>query len=112
MASRFKVSYHPAAAHELALLVGARGDVRAVVNVVEKLTELGPRLGPPHAAQLKGASAAGLFELRPRRGNSDWRLICCRAGHGFVVLAVTRHAGFAKAVLAASQRLIETESDT
>lgn len=107
VASKFKVSYHPAAAHDLALLVGARAEVRAVMNVVAKLAELGPRLGPPHAAQLKGAAAAGLFELRPRRGNSDWRLICCRDGEDFAVLAVTRHAGFTAAVNSASQRMLE-----
>lgn len=51
-------------------------------------------LPPPHMKPLQGQAAAGLRELRPRRGNSDWRALYRRCGSLYVVLSIDRHANF------------------
>jgi hypothetical protein len=66
--------------------VKSRGDRKAVFSVVEKLQVLGPDLPPPHVKSLSGE--ADLLELRPKQGASAVRLIFCRTGRRFVVLAV------------------------
>lgn len=84
--------------------VKGRGDRRAVVNVVRKLKELGPDLPAPHAKSLAGE--ADLFELRPRQGACEVRLIYARFGAGFLVLAVAvKKPKFGRMVLAARVRL-------
>jgi hypothetical protein len=84
--------------------VKSRGDRKAVFNVVQKLKDLGPDLPSPHMKSLKGES--DLFELRPRQGACEARLIYARLGGRFVVLAVAaKKKGFERAVAEAKQRL-------
>src|SRR3954454_6121815 len=84
--------------------VKSRGDRKAVFNVVQKLKDLGPDLPSPHMKSLKGE--ADLFELRPRQGACEARLIYARLGGRFVVLAVAaKKKGFGRTVAAASDRL-------
>jgi len=66
--------------------VKGRGERRAVFNALDKLRSLGPSLPSPHAKSLKGEPR--ILELRPRQGNSPVRVLYCRIGGGFVVLAV------------------------
>jgi hypothetical protein len=83
--------------------VKARGDRKAVFNVVQKLRDLGPDLPSPHMKSLKGE--ADLFELRPRQGACEARLIYVRLGGRFVVLAVAgKKKSFDRAVAEAKQR--------
>jgi hypothetical protein len=65
--------------------VKAKSERKATLNAIDKLMELGPALGPPHAKSLKGQ--ADLFELRPRQGSSKTRPIYAREGHHYIVLA-------------------------
>lgn len=84
--------------------VRSRGDRKAVFNVVQKLKDLGPDLPSPHMKSLKGES--DLFELRPRQGACEPRLIYARLGGRFMVLAVAaKKKGFERAVVEAKQRL-------
>jgi len=84
--------------------VKSRGDRKAVFNVVQKLSDLGPALPSPHMKSLKGE--ADLFELRPRQGACQARAIYARLGSRFVVLAVAaKKKDFEKAVGAATGRL-------
>ena len=84
--------------------VKGRGDRKAVANVVRKLSELGPDLASPHAKSLKGE--ADLFELRPKQGACEARLIYARFGWGYLILAVAAKKGnFERAILAARGRL-------
>lgn len=84
--------------------VKARGDRKAVFNVVQKLRDLGPDLPSPHMKSLKGE--ANLFELRPKQGACEARPIYARFGDRFVVLAVAaKKKDFDRAVVAASDRL-------
>lgn len=63
--------YLPAAEGERDKL---RGNERAALhNAVRKLEEIGPDLPYPHSSDARGA--AGLRELRPRRGSSPWRAL-------------------------------------
>lgn len=83
--------------------VKSRGDRKAVFNVVQKLKDLGPELPSPHMKSLKGE--ADLFELRPRQGACEARLIYARLGGRFVVLAVAaKKKGFERAVAEAKRR--------
>ena len=52
-----------------------------------------------------GEAAAGLRELRPRRGSSDWRALYRRCGSLYVVLAVDRHENFSALVARAHARV-------
>jgi hypothetical protein len=84
--------------------VKSRGDRKAVFNVVQKLKDLGPDLPSPHMKSLKGE--ADLFELRPRQGACEARLVYARLGGRFVVLAAAaKKKGFERAVAEAKQRL-------
>ena len=83
--------------------VKGRGDRKAVFNVVQKLQELGPDLPPPHAKSLKGE--VDLFELRPKQGACETRLIYVRIGRRFLVLALAaRKNGFERSVSMARER--------
>jgi hypothetical protein len=68
--------------------ITAKEERKAILNVVDKLRQLGPALVPPHSKSLKGES--GLFELRPRQGSSASRPICKRLGDCFIILAVSK----------------------
>jgi hypothetical protein len=84
--------------------VKARGDRKAVFNVVQKLKDLGPDLPSPHMKSLKGE--ADLFELRPKQGACEARPIYVRLGQRFVVLAVAaKKKDFDRALVEASKRL-------
>jgi len=51
-------------------------DLVGVLNAVDKLRQLGPRLAPPHMKPLQGEP--DLLELRPRQGQSPMRVIYAR----------------------------------
>lgn len=94
-----------AAAQELAMAVKSKEEKRAIFNAVDKLEALGEQLAPPHMKPLGGADAAGLRELRPRQGKSDWRPIYARIGEkAYVILAVGKHDEFEKLVARAQAR--------
>jgi hypothetical protein len=85
------------------------------LNAEEKLVALGLQLGYPHTSAVR-ASARGLRELRPRRGNSPWRALYGRIGDCFVIAAIAPEAEknprrFNAAVIAAEQRLNEIVED-
>jgi hypothetical protein len=83
--------------------VKSRGDRKAVFNAVQKLKDVGPDLPSPHMKSLK--SEADLFELRPKQGACEARLIYVRVGQRFVVLAVAaKKKAFDRAVAAANVR--------
>lgn len=96
------VIYDPDAVNELVTLVKSKEEYRALINAVLKLRNLGERLEPPHMKLLKGNTASGLRELRPKQGRSDWRAIYRRAGSVYVILAIDRHANF-KSLIARAQ---------
>lgn len=84
--------------------VKSREDRRAVFNVVRKLKDVGPALPSPHMKSLRGE--ADLFELRPKRGVCEARLVYARLGQAFVVLAIAgRKKDFSRAVIVANHRL-------
>ena len=84
--------------------VKSRGDRKAVFNVVQKLKDLGPDLPSPHMKSLKGE--ADLFELRPRQGACEVRLIYARLGSRFMVLAVAaKKRDFDRSIAEAANRL-------
>jgi hypothetical protein len=87
------VVYDPDAVLEL-LNVKSKVEHRALINAVEKLREIGDQLAPPHMKRLRGNAASGLCELRPRRGDSDWRAIYRRVGEFYTILAIDRHKNF------------------
>jgi hypothetical protein len=97
-----RVIYDPDAVVEL-LAMKSREEHRALLNAVRKLGELGEQLGPPHMKPLKGGHAA-LRELRPRQGQSDWRVIYRRAGDFYAILAIDRHKNFAALIERAQAR--------
>lgn len=70
-----------AAVIDLAKDIKSSQEVKAILNVIDKLRQLGPQLVPPHAKSLKGQT--DLFELRPRQGSSPCRPIytCRRVLH-------------------------------
>jgi hypothetical protein len=83
--------------------VKSRSDRKAIVNVLEKLAQFGPRLAPPHMKSLQGEP--GLLELRPKRGASPVRLIYVRYEDRFVVLsAAPSKAVLARAIIDARAR--------
>jgi hypothetical protein len=86
------------------MAVKSKAEQKAIFNAVDKLRELGERLPPPRMKPLQGPTAAGLRELRPRRGNSDWRALYRRCRPLYVVLAVDRHANFVALVARAHVR--------
>lgn len=102
------VVYDADAAIELAAAVKSKEERKAIFNAVDKLRQLGDRLAPPHMKPLQGA--AGLCELRPRQGRSDWRPVYARRGAVFVVLAIDRHDNFDALVARAKQRAAQYPS--
>jgi Phage derived protein Gp49-like (DUF891) len=94
------VIYDPDAVAEFVTAVKSKEDHRSILNAVLKLRELGERLEPPHSKTLQGA--AGLRELRPKQGRSDWRAVYCRSGSIYVIVAVDRHKNF-EAMIARSR---------
>lgn len=98
------VIYDPDAVIEFVMAVKSKEERKAIFSAVDKLRELGERLPPPHMKPLRGEAAAGLRELRPRRGSSDWRALYRRCGSLYVVLAVDRHENFSALVARAHLR--------
>jgi hypothetical protein len=71
--------------------VKAKDERRAVFTAVDKLRQLGPKLGSPHVKSLSGEP--DLFELRPRGGSSKTRPIFIRQDEGYLIVAIaTDHA--------------------
>jgi len=69
------LSIHPTCSCELdGLLAISPREHRAMVNALGKLEAARLGLGYPHASALRG-TGRGLRELRPRRGDSPWRLV-------------------------------------
>ncbi len=66
--------------------VKSREERKAVFNVVDKLTQLRPRLVPPHIKSLAGER--DLFELRPRHGRTKGRPLVVRRGDGYLIVSV------------------------
>jgi hypothetical protein len=85
----------------------------AVNNAVEKLKALGTRLPEPHCKSVEGSD--GLWELRPRGGNSPVRPIYKRTGaEEFTIAAVapdgqTNRREFGQACERAAERLASRE---
>ncbi|MFM9124707.1 MAG: type II toxin-antitoxin system RelE/ParE family toxin [Actinomycetota bacterium] len=104
-----QIVIHPTCRAELVAL--ARQDQREAValrHARRKLALFGSNLGHPHTSAVRGA-AGGLRELRPRAGNSPWRLLYM-PGRPIRVLALAPEAqrnprGFRRAVEAARVRL-------
>ncbi len=63
-----------------------RAERRAILTATDKLRQLGPDLGMPHAKSLSGEP--DLSELRPRQGQSATRPIFVRRGDQYVVMAI------------------------
>jgi hypothetical protein len=107
------VLYHSDAATELGE-IPSRNERKAIYTAIGKLKELGPTLGNPHSSDVKGADR--LRELRPRAGNSPWRVFYRQIGMTFVVGAVGPEAdvdptGFKRAVKLAGERLDDMKED-
>jgi hypothetical protein len=101
---------HDAAAAQEIVAIKSTGEIKALPTAVEKLRALGEQLVPPHMKPLGGEGAAGLRELRPRQGRSDWRPIYMRIGkRAYVILAVGRHDEFEKLVARAQDRARQYE---
>ena len=66
--------------------VKGKEERKALLTAVDKLRQLGPKLGPPHVKSLKGE--ADLYELRPRQGSSKCRPIFVRRERGCLVVAI------------------------
>jgi phage-related protein len=99
------VKYDAAAAQELVVAVKSKEGRRAIFNAIDKLEALGEQLAPPHMKPLGGEGAAGLRELRPRQGRSDWRPVYTRIGErAYVILAVGKHDEFEKLLARAQAR--------
>ena len=99
------VTCDSAALKEMLLAIKSKEEKRALLNAIDKLEALGEQLAPPHMKPLGGADAAGLRELRPRQGRSDWRPIYIRISEtAYVILAVGRHDEFEKLIARAQAR--------
>ena len=97
---------------ELAMAVKSKEERKAIFNAVDKLRQLGEQLAPPHMKPLKGHEAAGLRELRPRQGRSDWRPLYIRRSRGYVILAIDRHDNFDALVARAQRRAAQYDEPT
>ncbi len=95
--------FDPAAAGELANIKDG-GEVKAIMNVVDKLAALGLRLGYPHSSSVEGEAGEGLRELRPRAGSSAFRPIYRRFGGYWVILAIAHKGTYDRAVADAQAR--------
>jgi hypothetical protein len=103
---------HPEAQAELDDL--PRREYNAMINVIDKLQELGPKLVPPHTKRILGQ--ADLHELRPRAGHSPWRAFYRLVGDVYVIAAIGPDAQhkprrFIRTVIAAEERLKDLEED-
>ena len=88
----YEVLWHSAADAERAAISDV-AERAAIQHANTKLEAVGPDLGAPHSSAIKGASGAGLRELRPHAGRSRWRPIYKRVSkRGFVILAVAPEA--------------------
>jgi phage-related protein len=104
------VTCDAAALKEMLIAVKSKEEKKALLNVIDKLEALGEQLAPPHMKPLGGEGAAGLRELRPRQGRSDWRAIYKRIGEkAYVILAVVKHDEFEKLVARAQARSRQCE---
>lgn len=89
----------------------------AIVNVVEKLRQLGPKLRYPHSSRVKGEHGKGLRELRPRAGRSPWRALYRQMKpDAFVIAAIAPEAEqnerlFRRGAKNAQERLSRLEVD-
>ncbi len=97
------VVFHLAAEAELEHLPAK--ERAAMLNAVEKLRAIGPRLDYPHTSHVDGA----VRELRPRQGRSPWRGFYAQVGQILWVLAVGPEAeqdsrGFRRATEDAERR--------
>lgn len=86
--STFSVVFDSDAALVDLSAIKSKEERKAILNVVDKLRQLGPQLMPPHAKSLKGEP--GLYELRPRQGSAAARPIFMRAGDDYIVLAISK----------------------
>ncbi|MGH3545480.1 MAG: type II toxin-antitoxin system RelE/ParE family toxin [Mycobacteriales bacterium] len=112
-AQSWEVAFHQQAHSEYSDL--SDRERKALNSAVAKLVAFGPALPYPHSSAV--VAAAGLRELRPRRGRSRWRAFYQRVGDVMVIAAVGPEAqvnqrGFAKAVAAAKIRLAELEANS
>jgi hypothetical protein len=112
----FEVLYLPDAEAELNAIEDRKERV-AVVNAVEKLKRLGPRLRYPHSSQVKGPDGKRLRELRPRAGRSPWRALYRQVtADTFVIAALVPEAAhnerlFRRGAKNAQKRLSQIELD-
>jgi hypothetical protein len=110
------VLYLPDAEAELNAIEDRKERV-AVVNAVEKLKRLGPRLRHPHSSQVKGPDGKRLRELRPRAGRSPWRALYRQVtADTFVIAALVPEAAhnerlFRRGAKNAQKRLSQIELD-
>ncbi|MCC7362721.1 MAG: type II toxin-antitoxin system RelE/ParE family toxin [Anaerolineales bacterium] len=89
-------------------------EAQAVAQAVRKLEALGEELGHPHTTAIQG-SRGTLRELRPRQGDSPWRVFYRRIGEVLVIAAVGPEAtvkprDFRRVVALAEERLSRWES--
>lgn len=80
----------------------SRPDRMSLFTAVDKLTQLGPQLQPPHMKSLKGEP--DLFELRPKQGTSAVRAIYARIDDGYKILVVCTKRDFDRAASRARER--------
>lgn len=66
----YTVIYDVDAVNELVTAVKSKDANRSIFNAVLKLREMGERLAPPHMKPLRGTTASGLRELRPKQGKA------------------------------------------
>jgi len=99
---RYLVTYDPEAVREMGRVKGA-SDRDSLQRVVDRLARMGPEVGPANIKLLRGAP--GILELRPRAGDSAFRLLAVRAGRHYVILAVVTKKKFAKGLFDAQTRL-------
>lgn len=99
---RYLVTYDQEAAWEINGVKGA-SDRDSLQRVVDRLARMGPEMGPANMKLLRGAP--GILELRPRAGDSAFRLLAVRAGPHYVILAVVTKKKFAKGLFDAQTRL-------
>jgi hypothetical protein len=85
--------------------VKGKEERNALLNAVDKLGQLGPKLVPPHAKPLQGEP--DLWELRPRQGRSKCRPLFVRVDDDYpiVAIAVDHDKDIDDAVQAARERL-------
>jgi hypothetical protein len=78
-------------------------EYQAIRTVADKLKNLGPRLVRPHSGNVQGYP--DLRELRPRAGNSPWRVIYRRFGNLMIIGGVAHKSSFEADAQRAARRL-------